>query len=93
MRWNGASHFEFDGTLMETETTTWSEFPNGGKDIVEKTLASEERSKCKRTGMWKSVWDVSSNVNHQSKVVPLEKVSQALWWTLKMGCLREPHLC
>ena len=27
---------------METETTTWSEFRNGGKAIVEQILASEE---------------------------------------------------
>ena len=31
---------EFDGNSMETET--WSEFPNGGKAIVEQILASEE---------------------------------------------------
>ena len=27
---------------METETTTWSEFYNGGKAIAEQILASEE---------------------------------------------------
>ena len=27
---------------METETTTWSKFPNGGKAIVEQILVSEE---------------------------------------------------
>ena len=27
---------------METETTSWSEFPNGGKAILEQILASEE---------------------------------------------------
>ena len=27
---------------METETTTWSEFPIGGKAIVEQILVSEE---------------------------------------------------
>ena len=27
---------------METETTTWSEFPNGGKAIIEQILVSEE---------------------------------------------------
>ena len=32
---------------METETTT-SEFPNGGKAIVEQILASEQRNKSKR---------------------------------------------
>ena len=35
MRWNKASHCEFDGKSMETETTTWSEFPNGGKIFLE----------------------------------------------------------
>ena len=40
----GASHWQFDGKSMETETTTWSEFPNGGQAIVEQTLASEERN-------------------------------------------------
>ena len=54
MRWNGASRCEFDGKSMETETTTWSEFPNGGKAIVEQILASEERNKSKRAGLWKS---------------------------------------
>ena len=39
---------EFIGKSMETDTTTRSEFPNGGKDIVEQILASEERKKSKR---------------------------------------------
>ena len=34
---------------METETTTWSEFPNGGKAIVE-----EEINKSKITELWES---------------------------------------
>ena len=48
MRWNGASRCELVGKSMETETTTWSEFPNGGKTIVEQILASEKRNKSKR---------------------------------------------
>ena len=48
MRWNGASHYEFDGKPMETETTTWSEFPNKGKANVEQILASEEINESKR---------------------------------------------
>ena len=44
---NGASHSEFDGSSLETKTTTWSEFPNGGKDSVEEILASEEINKFK----------------------------------------------
>ena len=54
MRWNGASRCEFDGKSMETEATTWSEFPNGGKVIVEQILASEEINKSKRAGLWES---------------------------------------
>ena len=42
------SRCEFDRESMETETTTQSEFPNGGKAIVEQLLASEERNKSKR---------------------------------------------
>ena len=53
-QWNWASHFEFDGTSMETETTTWSEFPNGGKAILEQILASGNRNKSKRAGLWES---------------------------------------
>ena len=52
MQWNGASCCEFDGKSMETETTTWLEFPNGGKAIVEQILASQERKKSKRAGPW-----------------------------------------
>ena len=52
MWWNRVSCFEFIGKSMETETTTWSEFPNGGKVIVEQILASEERNKSKRAGLW-----------------------------------------
>ena len=47
MWWNRASRFEFDGKLMEMETTTWSEFPNGGKAIVYQILVSEVRNKSK----------------------------------------------
>ena len=53
MQWHGASHCEFDGNSMETQTT-WSEFPNGRKAIVEKILASEEINKCNRVGLWES---------------------------------------
>ena len=30
---------------METEITAWSEYPNGGKVIVEEVLGLEERNK------------------------------------------------
>ena len=36
---------------METETTILSEFPNGGKAIVEQILAPDEINKSKRVGL------------------------------------------
>ena len=58
MWWNGASCCELVGKSMETETTTWSEFPNGGKAIVEQILASEEINKSKRAGLWELQSDI-----------------------------------
>ena len=46
--------FEFLGKSMEAETTTWSEFPNGRKAIVEQILVSEERNLSKSSGLWES---------------------------------------
>ena len=40
------------GNSMETETTKWSEFPNGGRAIVQQILVSEERKKFKRAGLF-----------------------------------------
>ena len=54
MWWNVASHCEFDGKTMQTETTTWSEFPNEGKAIVEQILTSEEINISERAGLWES---------------------------------------
>ena len=61
MRWNGASRCELLGKSMEIETTAWSEFPNGGKVIVEQILPSEERNKSKRAGLLSAI-----NVMHSS---------------------------
>ena len=54
---------------MKTETTTWSEFPNGGKAIVEQIIASEERTKSKRVRLRITVWNQSRKLDHLSKVV------------------------
>ena len=58
MQWNGASRCEFDGKSMETETTTWSEFPIIGKAIAEQNviveLVPEEINKSKRAGLCES---------------------------------------
>ena len=54
MQWNRAPCFEFLGKSMETDTATWSEFPNGAKAIVEKIPASEEINKSKRARLWES---------------------------------------
>ena len=34
--------YEFEGKSIETESTKWSEFPNGGKFNVEQILRSEK---------------------------------------------------
>ena len=44
---------KFIGKSVETETTT-SEYPNGGKAIVEQILVSKEINKSKRAGLWES---------------------------------------
>ena len=49
-RWNETCRFEFNGKLLETETTAWLDFPNGWKAIAEQILASEEINKSKRAG-------------------------------------------
>ena len=38
MQWNGTCSFEFYWKIMESETTTWWEFPNAGKAAVEHIL-------------------------------------------------------
>ena len=53
---------------METETTTWSEFPNGEKAIVEQILTSEEINKSKTAGWKVIVMDPRREVNYLSKV-------------------------
>ena len=39
---------------METEPTTWLEFPKVGNAIVEQILAWKEREKSIRAGLWES---------------------------------------
>ena len=45
MNWNEASCCEYGEKSMKAETTTWWEFPNGGKAIAEQILAWEEINK------------------------------------------------
>ena len=73
MPWNGASCFDFIETSMETEKITWTEFPNGGKSIVEQILTSEEINQ-KSRNMRGTVWDPSRKVNSLSKVASDRKI-------------------
>ena len=66
---------------METETTTWSEFPNRGDAIVEEILASEEISKSKRVALWESQFGIQ--VCHLNKVVCYNRVNQVNQYTWK----------
>ena len=91
MQWNKGYCFEFDRKSMETETTTWSEFLRGGKTIAEPILASEDRNKSKRAGLWVTpgiqVEKLTNWVRlfeieklYQSLSVLPEQISQSLWW-------------
>ena len=67
MRCNGASHCEFNRKSIETETTTRSEFSNGGRAIVEQILASEveiQKSKIVKV----TIRDSGRKANDLSKV-------------------------
>ena len=45
------SLFELEVKPMETEKTTWLEFPKGGKATLKQILQSEETNKSKRAQM------------------------------------------
>ena len=92
MQQNETSHFQL------IEITTWSEFPNGVKAIVEQILVLEERNKSKGAGLWESqsgiwvgkltIWVRSFEIvklqqSSPDWSVPPEFLSQSLWWTLK----------
>ena len=78
-QWNGVSRCEFDGKSMETETTTWFEFPSGEKAIAEQILVSEEINKSKRAGLWESqsgihvgklnIWETSFEIKRTSSML------------------------
>ena len=80
MRWNEASGCEFDGKSMETETAILSEFPNGGKANVEQILASEERNKFKRAGLWESQSGI--RVGKLAIWVRSFEIEKLLWYVL-----------
>ena len=78
MQSSGASCCEFNGKSMETETTTWSEFPNRGKAIVEQILASKERKKSKRVGLWELQSGIRvGKLNFWVSSLEIEKLSQS----------------
>ena len=54
---------------METETTTWSEFPNRWKAIVGHTSTRRKKYIQKSRTVRITVWDPSRKVNHLSKVI------------------------
>ena len=53
-QWNEASGWKFGEKSMETETTSWSEFPNRGEATAEQMLPSEERNQSERARLWES---------------------------------------
>ena len=53
MEWKGHPVLS-GGKHIETETTTWSKFLNGGKVIAEQILELQERHEFKKAGLWES---------------------------------------
>ena len=49
--WQGTSPFVFEVKQMETETTSESEFSNGGKATIGQIQGSKEINKCKRAAL------------------------------------------
>ena len=62
---------------MEIETTG-SEFPNGGKGIVEQILASEEINKSKREGLQESQSGMreGSHLRFPHRILRVQQVDQ-----------------
>ena len=84
-----------DRKSMVSETTTWSELPNGGKATVQQ---KEEINKFKsaglsesQSGIWVGKLTISVRLFEVEKLkqsslglpVPHRYVSKSLWWTLK----------
>ena len=68
---------------MKTETTTWSEFPNGGKVIVEEILASESKKKSKRVELWESQPGILVEKLHEGQLQEQDCFTFASFeWTL-----------
>ena len=59
---------------METETTTRSEFPNGGRPIAEQILGSSEKSKRAGRTVRVTVRNLSRTLSHLSKVIRDRKI-------------------
>ena len=85
-----ASRCQYDGKSMETEKTTWSEFPNGGKAIVEQILALEERNKSESRTVRITIWDPSRKVNHKRvhQIYPPDLSARQKHW--QIGWSRKP---
>ena len=92
IQWNRASRFEFDKKSMETEATTWLEFPNWGKAIVEQIPASEDRNKSKRVGLRVTVRDLSRKINHLIKIIWERKIIRKFTRSIISTRLAQPVL-
>ena len=77
---------------METEATTWLEFSNWGKAIVEQIPASEDRNKSKRVGLRVTVRDLSRKINHLSKIIWEKKIIRKFTRSIISTRLAQPVL-
>ena len=79
-------------SLQESQwKLTWSDFPNGGKAIVEHILASEEINKSRRA-VGITVRDPSHKVNHMSKIIWDRKIITEFTRSISSTRICEPVL-
>ena len=67
----GTSGCEFDGKSVQTETTTWLEFPKERNVVVDKYLHQKKERNPKEQDSWSRIrtWNVSRKAKHLSKVI------------------------
>ena len=73
MRWNMASHSQFYGKSLQTETTTWSEFPNGVKAFV-KQILDQKRELKKSMTVRVTVWIWVGKLTNWRRSFEVEKL-------------------
>ena len=82
VKWNRTSHCEFDGKLMATKTTTWLEFPNGGKATMRITVWDPSR---RVNHLSKIIWDRKTITQFTRSISSTRKGKTVLMMDVKVS--------